>query len=84
MIHNFFFSLFLIGSAESLLQQAGTLSGCGSSASTAVAYLVVAPRLWSTGLVDVGHGLGCFLAHGIFLDQGLNPCLLHQQVVLCH
>ena len=27
-----------------------------------------------------GHGLSCFEAHGIFLDQGLNPCLLQWQV----
>ena len=30
--------------------------------------------LWSTGSVVVVHGLS-----GIFLDQGLNPCLLHWQ-----
>ena len=26
------------------------------------------------------HGLSCFTAHGIFLHQGLNPCLLNWQV----
>ena len=31
-------------------------------------------RLQSTGSVVVVHGLS-----GIFLDQGLNPCLLHWQ-----
>ena len=24
-----------------------------------------------------GDGLGCTVVRGIFLDQGLNPCLLH-------
>ena len=28
----------------------------------------------------VMHGLGCFSAYGIFLDQGWNLCLLHWQV----
>ena len=26
------------------------------------------------------HGLSYFFACGIFLDKGLNPCLLHSQV----
>ena len=30
----------------------------------------------STGSVVVAHRLGCSVACGIFLDQGLNPCLL--------
>ena len=37
------------------------------------------PRLQSTGSVVVAHGLSCLVACGIFLDQGLNPCLLHWQ-----
>ena len=28
----------------------------------------------------VVHGLSCFKAHEIFLDQGSNPCLLHWQM----
>ena len=41
--------------------------------------------LQSTGLQRVGHnwvltrGLRCSVACGVFLDQGLNPCLLHWQ-----
>ena len=41
--------------------------------------------LQSMGLRRVGHnwaltrGLRCSVACGIFLDQGLNPCLLHWQ-----
>ena len=27
----------------------------------------------------MAHGLGCFKAYGIFLDQGSNLCLLHWQ-----
>ena len=39
-----------------------------------------APRLLSTGSVVVVHGLSCFTACGIFLDQVSNLCLLHWQV----
>ena len=40
--------------------------------------------LWSTGSrragsVVVAHGPSCSAACGIFLDQGSNPCPLHQQ-----
>ena len=45
----------------------------------AVASLVAAPELWSTGSVAVVYGLSSSEACGIFLDQGLNPCLLHWQ-----
>ena len=40
---------------------------------------VMAPGLYSTGLVAVAHGLSCSAACGIFSDQGSNPCLLHWQ-----
>ena len=40
---------------------------------------VVAPELKSTGSVLVVDGLGGSTSHGIFLDQGSNPCLLHWQ-----
>ena len=33
--------------------------------------------LVSWASVAVGHGPGGSAACGIFLDQGLNPCLLH-------
>ena len=33
--------------------------------------------LLNTGSVVVADGLSCSKASGIFLDQGLNPCLLH-------
>ena len=36
--------------------------------------------LLSTGSIAVAHGLSCSLACGIFLDQGLNSCLLHWRV----
>ena len=45
----------------------------------AVASLVAAPGLWSTGSITVVYGLSSSEACGIFLDQGLNPCLLHWQ-----
>ena len=31
------------------------------------------------GSAVVAHGLRCSVSCGIFLDQGLNPCLLHWQ-----
>ena len=34
----------------------------------------------STGSIAVIHRLSCFVACGIFLDQGSNLCLLHQQM----
>ena len=34
-------------------------------------------RLWGTGSVAVVHRLSCSVACEIFLDQGLNQCLLH-------
>ena len=38
-------------------------------------------RLWGKqASVVVAHGLSCSLAYRIFLDQGLNLCLLHWQV----
>ena len=40
------------------------------------ASVVAASGLWSTGLKVVAHGLSCSAACGIFLDQGLNLCLL--------
>ena len=41
---------------------------------------VVARGLESTGLVITAHRLSFSVAHGIFLDQGLNPRPLHRQV----
>ena len=32
---------------------------------------------WSTGLILVAHGPICYASCGFFLDQRLNPCLLH-------
>ena len=42
-----------------------------------VASLVVAHGLRGTGSGVVVHGLSCPMACGIFLNQGLNLCLLH-------
>ena len=38
-----------------------------------------APGLQGTGLKVEAHGLSCSAARGIFLDQGLNSCILHWQ-----
>ena len=35
-------------------------------------------------LSSVAHKLGCSTACGIFLDQGLNPCLMHWQADFYH
>ena len=43
------------------------------------ASVVVACGLQSTGSVVVADGLSCSEACGIFLDQGLNLCLLQWQ-----
>ena len=37
-------------------------------------------QLWHVDSVVVARGLSCSSAHGIFLDQGSNPCPLHWQV----
>ena len=57
----------------------GLLSGCGTRLLTAVAYLVVVPRLSSTGATAVVQGLSCSTACGTFLDQGWNLSLTHWQ-----
>ena len=54
-------------------------SCCGAQALGRWASVVVACRLSSTGSVVVAHGLSCPEARGIFLDQGLNLCLLYWQ-----
>ena len=50
---------------------------------------VAVPRLQSTGskkdiflsgVIVVVHGLSCSMVCGIFLTQGLSPCILHRQV----
>ena len=35
--------------------------------------------LGSRARSTVAHGLRCSAACGVFMDQGLNPCLLHRQ-----
>ena len=45
-----------------------------------LASVVAAPGFYSTGSIIVVRGLICSTACEIFLDQGLNPCLLHWQV----
>ena len=41
--------------------------------------VVAAPGPQHTGSVAVAHGLNCFAACRIFLDEGLNMCVLHWQ-----
>ena len=45
---------------------------------------VVAPGLWSIGSAVVADRLSCSIAWGIFLDEGLNPCLLMGRWILYH
>ena len=53
-------------------------SSCGAQV-LGVGSVVVVPGLQSTGSVVVAHGLSFPMACRIFLDQGLNPCLLQWQ-----
>ena len=48
------------------------------------ASVVAAGGPQSTGSWLVAHRLSCFMACGIFPDQGLNLCLLHWQQILYH
>ena len=86
-----FYLLFISGCAESLLLRR-LFSSCGARASHYCGFCccgtwvlghagsaVVVPGLWSTGSIAVAHRLRCSMAWGIFLDQGLNLCLLHWQ-----
>ena len=43
------------------------------------ALVVAIPGLQSTGSIVAAHRLSCFVACGIFPDQGSNPCFLHLQ-----
>ena len=42
--------------------------------------VVMVPGLQSTGPIAMAHELSCSTACGIFLDQGLNLCLLYGRV----
>lgn len=50
-----------------------------STGSRAHGSAAVAPQLQGTGSVVATHGLSRSMAREIFLDQGLNLCLLHWQ-----
>ena len=43
----------------------------------AMASLLVAPGLWSTGSIVVAHRLSCSVPCRILLDEESNLCLLH-------
>ena len=49
--------------------QASVVVACG--------LIIAIPGLYSTGSVVEVRGLSCSVACGVFLDQGLNLCLLH-------
>ena len=65
----------------------GVFSSCGRQASHCYSFSCCGVQLQAHGLqqlqhagsVVVAHGFSCFMACGIFLDQGLNPCPLHWQ-----
>ena len=56
-----------------------SFSCCGARALGHVGSVVVVPGLQRTGSIVMAqaHEFSCFATCGIFLDQGLNPCLLH-------
>ena len=51
----------------------------GAQALGTQAFVVAAPKPWSTGSIVAMHRLSCSVARGIFLDQGSNPCPLPWQ-----
>ena len=57
----------------------GGRSYCQARALEHVGFSSRGSRLQRTGSEVVTHGLSCSEACGIFLDQGLNPCLLPWQ-----
>ena len=65
-------SLAAVSGGSSLVAMCGLL--------VAAASLVVEHKLKSVGSAVVARGLSCFVARGIFLDQGSNLCPLHWQV----
>ena len=62
------------------LQREGAMLGCCAWVSRCGGSSCWERGLWNTGSAVRAHGLSCFTARGIFLDQGSNPCLLHWQV----
>ena len=62
-----------------LLAAERRLEGAWVSVLQSMGSEVAVRGLYSTGLVVLVHGLSCSAACGIFLDQGLNLCLLHWQ-----
>ena len=77
-----YFWLHWVFTAACGLSLAVASGGCsqvaGRSLLTAVAFLV--DLCGAQASVVVAHGLSCPMAYGIFLDRGLNPCLLIWQV----
>ena len=65
-------SLAAVSGGSSLVAMCGLL--------VAAASLVVEHKLKSVGSAVVARGLSCFVARGIFLDQGSDLCPLHWQV----
>ena len=85
---NFTYVFIFVCAGSSLMQ--GFASSCGSwishcggsscyrvQAPGHVGSVVVAPGLQSTHSIVGVRGLSYLAVCGIFLDQGLNPCLLH-------
>ena len=64
-----------------LLSFCGGFSPCGDGLWATGAFVIVAPRLQSTGSVAAAHRLSCGAGCGIPPDQGSNLCLLHWQVI---
>ena len=88
-IFNFTYLLLIFGCAGSSLMHVGfslaaESGGCSLLAMfrllIAVAFLVAAPRLYSTGSVVTACGISYSAAGGILPDQGSNLWLLHWQV----
>ena len=74
----------LVCLSVAVFTQAFLVAASGSSSSWWSPALGRRPRSCGSRALEhtsaaVAHGLACSMAHGVFLDQGSNPCPLHWQ-----
>ena len=69
--------VFIVASRPSLVVSSGCYSSLQCMGFSLRWLLLLQSRALGAWVsVVVAHGLSCSMAHGIFLDQGLNPCFL--------
>ena len=69
----------LVSSCGAVASHCSCFSCCRAGALGLMGSVIVVLGVQSTGSIVVAQGLSCSTACGIFLDQRLNPCLLHWQ-----